>query len=121
MSGTEQPDELHERGQSLWLEIATGRDMDGASGVLLLNACRIADRLDELTEEIGGRLTVTNDKGDEVASPLLTEHRQQLMTLNQILKTLGVGKLPERAAKEASFLDDLQRRRRDRQSAAKAQ
>ena len=113
--------DLGARGLTLWDEVSEGRDLDGASAVLLLNACRIADRLDELTGEIGSRLTVTNDKGDEVASPLLTEHRQQLMTLNQILKSLGVGRLPERAAKEASFLDDLQRRRRDRQSASKAQ
>ena len=115
--------DLGARGLTLWDEVSEGRDLDGASTVLLLNACRVADRLDELTEEISswGKLTATNDKGDEVASPLLTEHRQQLMTLNQILKSLGVGRLPERAAKEASFLDDLQRRRRDRQSASKAQ
>ena len=39
---------LLDAGCKLWVSICSGRELDAASRVLLLNACRIADRLDAL-------------------------------------------------------------------------
>lgn len=110
------PDGLGDSGARMWGGLAEGRALDPAAESLVLNACRVADRLDELTEEIGGRLTVTNDRGDEVANPLITEHRQQLAVLRQVLTTLGVGKLPMSKPAGKSLKDQLAERRAEREA-----
>lgn len=108
------PDGLGETGTRLWERLTTGRDYDPGAEVLITNAARVADRLDELTEQIGGRLTVINDKGDELANPLITEHRQQLAVLRMVLTTLGVGKLSMPKAAGKSLTDQLAERRAER-------
>src|SRR5699024_7507635 len=85
---------LSERGKRLWADLTKGRELDAAQSALLLNMCRLADRLDDLSGAVGDELTVVNDKGDTVANPILTEHRQQLLAFLQVAKTLGVEKLP---------------------------
>lgn len=110
------PDDLGESGTRLWAMLTTGREYDPGAEVLIANAARIADRLDELTAEIGGRLTVTNDKGDECANPLITEHRQQLAVFRAVCTTLGVGKMSAPRPAGKSLQDQLADKRAEREA-----
>ncbi|AGT12610.1 hypothetical protein PBI_WHIRLWIND_3 [Mycobacterium phage Whirlwind] len=112
------PPGLNLAGIDLWLAIAEERELDAPAKVLLLNACRIADRLDQLDKEIDGRLLSYNQRGDEVINPLISEHRQQYTTLANILSKMGLGELPK-AKQEDSRWDELAKKRAER--AAKAQ
>lgn len=108
------PGGLSEGGTALWEGLIKGRTFDAPTAALVLNACRVADRLDELTAEINGDLTVMNDKGDVAANPLITEHRQQLMVLRQVLTTLGLGKLGAVTTKNMGLADQLAAKRAER-------
>ena len=75
---------------------------------MALEACRCADRLEDLNEVIAGRGVLqllrfrTRTEADDerrievVFDDVLAEARQQQMTLKQILQVLGVGKLGEK-------------------------
>ena len=89
------PSGLGLAGIDLWISVTSGCELDAASKVLLLNACRIADRLDQLDSEIDGRLISYNARGDEIINPLISEHRQQYSTLAGILSKMGLGELPK--------------------------
>jgi hypothetical protein len=106
-----------EAGLELWTSISSQRELDAASKVLLINACRIADRLDALDSEIGGRLISYNQRGDEVINPLISEHRQQYATLASILSKMGLGELPKAQAGESKW-DELAKKRAERAKAA---
>ncbi|GAA4391830.1 hypothetical protein GCM10023147_21120 [Tsukamurella soli] len=100
------PASLGPGGRRFWEGIRESRTVPATSYALVLNACRIIDRLDEISEMFDNdelSLTVTNDRGDEVANPLLGELRQQTLALNQILKTLGFGKLEETGSAADTF------------------
>lgn len=105
------PADLGISGSEVWNHLLADRSLDAVHLALVHNCCRIVDRLDELSEEIGGRLVVTNDMGDEVANPLLTEHRQQFLALRQVLKDLGLMELPKNSTKEESPMDKWLRER----------
>lgn len=65
---------------------------------MLIEACRVADRLDALAEaQAGAALTTTNARGDVVASPYLVEARQQQIVLARLLAAL---RLPDDDAGE---------------------
>lgn len=83
------PKGLGVAGRQLWRSIADDYDVEEHERLLLVEACRIADRLDRLAEESNGApLTVTNFKGDEVANPLLVESRQQAIVFARLLASL---------------------------------
>jgi hypothetical protein len=76
-------------GKSLWKSVVDEYELDTHESLLLLQACRTADRLDSMATELAtSPLTLTNFKGDEVAHPLLTESRQQSLTLSRLLASL---------------------------------
>lgn len=100
------PAGLKASGRALWDGVAAVRDIRPEYVSLLLNACRIADRLDELSAG-DLPLTVENARGDEVANPVFTEHRQQLSTLRTVLASLGVDKLPAIEVEEVPFEERL--------------
>lgn len=112
------PSGLGEAGEDLWASITKDRDLDAASKVLLLNACRIADRLDDLDSEIDGRLTSYNQRGDEVINPLISEHRQQYSTLATILSKMGLGELPKPKQADSRW-DELAKKRAERAERAR--
>lgn len=119
MSFKEVPPGLEAGGTELWESIAGERELDAASKHLLVNACRIVDRLDNLDKEIDGRLLSFNARGDEIINPLISEHRQQYTTLANILGKMGLGELPK--PQEAnSREDELAKKRAERAAAAKA-
>lgn len=109
----ELPAGLGDAGSELWTGVTSGRELDAPSKVLLVNACRIADRLDDLVEMIGSRLTVINDQGTETINPLISEHRQQYATLAVILSKMGLGELPKSKSGPSKW-DELARRRQNR-------
>lgn len=101
------PDGLQERGAALWK--ALGHELDTPAGALAIEACRTADRLDELASVIEGKgvlnlmsFRLNLDLEDEVGdrhvhikvefSNVLAEARQQGLTLKQLLTTLGIEK-----------------------------
>ena len=76
-------------GKSLWKSVTDEYELDTHESLLLLQACRTADRLDSMATELAtSPLTLTNFRGDEVAHPLLTESRQQSLTLSRLLASL---------------------------------
>lgn len=99
------PDGLQERGTALWE--ALGAELASPRGAIALEACRIADRLDEIDNVIAGkgvlnllrfRLTSQFSEGDERTlnvkvefANVLAEARQQAVSLTALLTKLGLG------------------------------
>lgn len=119
------------RAARLWAEMATDRaKMTPPEVVLLEEACRLADRLDRLDDFLAGRSDVwlrfhaRNEDGSivrVVVDRALTEVRQQQDTFRgmvaDLLKKTGAAKeAPEEP--KGSILDELARRRADRQQEA---
>lgn len=114
-------DGLGEAGQALWDEVTKGRELSVAHKTLLLNACRIADRLDEIDKEIPrSGLTVENHQGTETINPLIPEQRQQLAQLSAILTRMGFRELP-RSGETVSVADRLAQQREKREKRAAGQ
>lgn len=106
-------DALGRSGRELWDAVHDSRDVQPHFKALLLNACRIADRLDEISAELETQpLTVTlyDRKGEainEVAQPLLGEHRQQALALRQILASMGIDKLEKSALSDKTLAEAI--------------
>ena len=101
-------------GAELWNEVSGSRRLSAANRVLLLNMCRIADRLDELTRELSlSPLVVSNNLGSETPNPLLTEHRMQVSTLSQLMQRLGIAEVAKVGAK-VSVRDQMAEKRAQR-------
>ncbi len=87
--GNPVPEGLAASGDKLWRSVADVFELDFHEQLLLLQACRCADRLDRLAEEAaGGSVTVTNFKGDQVAHPAIVESRQQSIVLSRLIASL---------------------------------
>ncbi|WP_154794720.1 hypothetical protein [Occultella kanbiaonis] len=83
------PRGLKKSGKALWASIVDEYDIEEHEALLLLEACRVADRLDALAvAQRGAPLTVSNARGDEVASPYLVESRQQAIVLSRLIASL---------------------------------
>jgi hypothetical protein len=83
------PDGLAQAGQELWLSVVEEWDLDVHEKHLLLQACRTTDRLDAMDKELAtAPMTVENKRGDTVPHPLLTESRQQSLTLSRLLASI---------------------------------
>jgi hypothetical protein len=83
------PDGLHNAGRQLWMSVTNDYDIEEHERLLLIEACRVADRLDAIAAElVGAPLTMTNFKGDPCSNPLLVEARQQGIVLARLLTTL---------------------------------
>lgn len=126
------PDGLGERGRGLWLDL--GEDSSQTpSGALALEACRLADRLDGLDGVIAGKGVLhlmhfrhmfdLDDQDTRVielkVDNALSEARQQQLAFARVLMA-HKQMASDKPAKGVSFLDDLERRRKDRESAASA-
>jgi hypothetical protein len=118
----QRPEGLSENALNLWDALNSGRELAPPHQILVLNICRIADRLDDLAEELAGRpLVVINHQGTETPNPLLTEHRMQLATMSQLLTRMGFKELPK-AGEKVSVADRMaeQRAKREARKAAGA-
>lgn len=76
-------------GRRLWRAVVADYELDVHEEILLLQACRTCDRLDELaTEAANNDITVINTKGDRIAHPAIVESRQQSIVLSRLLASL---------------------------------
>lgn len=104
------PDSLSVRGTRLWTQITDDQLLDPVQLVILEEACRTADRLDELDRIIHGkgvlelmRFRVCDDEGSIVEvkfDNVLSEARQQQNVMKQLLVSLRLpdaqtGKRPQ--------------------------
>ncbi len=133
-STTEIPDPpvgLLKRGSALWAALAPARAGDPGALVLLAEACRVADRCERLDALLRGRnrewmRLVVDDRRPRTfvvhMDGALREARQQQLALRQLLAQLGVGKGDAAPAPETkgSVLDELRRRREERERGAGA-
>lgn len=105
------PSGLHSGGKALWKQIHAETELDPAQTVILKEACRMVDRLDELDSVIHGkgvlnlmqfRLDLGSGDGSEDSpvkvevkfNSVLAEARQQQNILKQLLVSL---RLPDEA------------------------
>src|SRR4051812_6573970 len=87
------PRALGKRGRGLWRDVVSGYELRTDELVLLENACRTVDLIDELEAGMAGQpLVVKGSMGQAREHPLLSETRQQRAYLNRTLAQL---KLPE--------------------------
>lgn len=105
-----QPAKLAAKGRGLWRQIVDGYDLRPDEVRVLEDACREADLIERLEEQLrGADLMVRGSQGQLVASPLVSELRQHRATLTQMLKAL---KLPDTdsQARQKAELDSQQAR-----------
>jgi hypothetical protein len=79
------------RGQNLWTEITEAHDLDPAQSLILEEACRLADRLDQLDTLIGSRGVAA-----ALDERILGEARQMQNVLKQLLVSL---RLPDQSGR----------------------
>ena len=85
----ETPLGLGPSGASLWAAVTSEFALEEHEAVTLREACRTADRLDELDAEMATQpLTVINSKGDETANPRIVEQRQQALAYTRLMASL---------------------------------
>jgi hypothetical protein len=103
---TKMPSGLRVSGRRLWRDCVAEYDFEVHEQLLLLQACRTADRLDSLATEADAHPpTVVNARGEQVAHPAMVEGRQQALTLARLLASL---RLP--AGEEGGVMTRPQRR-----------
>lgn len=89
MTERKTPRGLGTAGKKLWRSIVDEYEIEEHEALLLIEACRVSDRLDALAiAQKSAPLTVTNARGDEVASPYLVESRQQAIVLSRLIASL---------------------------------
>ncbi len=75
-------------GRRLWREVMAVYELEQHELLLLREACRTADVLDELAARVEIEGAVTNSPQGERANPALVEARQQRIALARILAAL---------------------------------
>lgn len=118
------PTGLRDRGRALWISL--GQTVGTPAGELALEACRMADRLEQLDCYLGGRdawldlveKVEGSGRYEIVVDKALDQARQQALAFKQLLADLGVTAVPAAPVEPAkSPLDQLRERRE--QKAAK--
>lgn len=110
------PDGLGPSGLDIFKALTDGRDVTPGHLVLITNAARLADKADELSAAVNGRLTTVNSQGTETINPVVSEFRMVSAALAQLLQRLGVGELPRVRSAEKSIRDQLSERRARREA-----
>lgn len=87
MTAPKAPSSLSASGKRLWSSVLDDYELDVHEELLLLQACRCADYLDELAKATTTP-TIVNTKGETVAHPALVESRQQSITLSRLLASM---------------------------------
>ncbi len=87
-NGPKPPEGLKTAGRRLWREVLTDYDLEQHELLLLREACRVSDRLDELAALVERDGAVVDSPQGERAHPALVESRQQQITLARVLAAL---------------------------------
>lgn len=124
------PAGLAERGSAFWADLTADRSWDAAGLVLVAEACRIVDRLEQLDRLLRRDISEWVVIVDEYASgrkeirleinDALSEARQQQGSLLQVLSKLGLGKSEAKTTGQGSRVDAFSARRPSRLAAAAA-
>ncbi|MFF2551830.1 hypothetical protein ACFVUS_12570 [Nocardia sp. NPDC058058] len=116
-----QVERLAAHGRSVWDAIDAGYKLDASTRVLVLQVCRLVDRLDRLEAALKSNKTWIRIAEESQLGPdavkitvtvdsVLAEARQQSTALMQLLHKLGVGKLEDQLASQGnSFNEQFQR------------
>ncbi|MGO1318006.1 MAG: terminase [Cellulomonadaceae bacterium] len=85
------PDGLKARGKRFWTACISDFDFSSSEVVLLEEACRVLDRLDQLNAAItrDGPM-VAGSQGQQVVNPALTEARGQQLALHKLIAALAL-------------------------------
>lgn len=123
---------LRRGGRDLWDSVRENYDLDPTSEVLLLEACRLKDRLDKFTAALASNSTLWFELKEPeelkdgtvqmqvVVNSMVSEARQAQAALGQTLNKIGVLQQAEKRGSGVSMTDQLQQRREARLAAAKA-
>ncbi|MEO3851743.1 hypothetical protein ABGB09_29645 [Streptomyces sp. B8F3] len=104
------PKGLGAAGRRLWREVAGRYELRPDEVRLLADACREADIIERLEEELAGApLIVKGSMGQSVASPLVSEVRQHRTVLAGLLKSLKLPDAPAQAARRRAYVSEQAR------------
>jgi hypothetical protein len=86
------PKGLGATGRRFWRETLAEFGLAPHEQVILVQCCRVADRLDVIEAELAaaGSLTVTGSTGQPKAHPLLAEWRAQARVLESLSRALSI-------------------------------
>ncbi|MFK0178571.1 hypothetical protein ACIQVR_21620 [Streptomyces xanthochromogenes] len=84
------PEGLGDRGLRLWTDTLADLEMDPDELLLLEEACRLADELDEMGVLLANSAMLSKgSRGQPVANPLIREIRGHRLALSRVLRQLG--------------------------------
>lgn len=85
------PAGLATRGRALWRSVNQRYELDALEAELLLEACRVADRCDQIAAELKGQPLLTSGSvGQPRVNPLLGALEQQQKLLDRLCGSLGI-------------------------------
>jgi hypothetical protein len=91
MSTRRAPSGLGKAGRGLWREVNAEFGLAAHEAAILVQCCRIIDRLDAIEAELAGQpLTVAGSTGQPRAHPLLAEWRHQARVLESLSRALSI-------------------------------
>lgn len=123
---------LKRGGRELWDSVRENYDLSPTSEVLLLEACRLKDRLDRFTAALSSNSTLWFELKEPeelkdgtvqmqvVVNSMVSEARQAQAALGQTLKKIGVLQQAEKRSSGVSIADQLKQKREARLAAARA-
>lgn len=123
------PDFLWSGGRALWDSVRANYDLDPTAEVLLLEACRLKDRLDKFTAALSSSSTLWFELKEPeelmdgtvqmqvVVNSMVSEARQAQAALGQTLNKIGVLQQAERRSEGVSMMDQLKLKREERRRA----
>jgi len=89
--GTRPPAGFGRSGRKLWRDLTADFGLAAHETVILVQVCRVADRLDQIQAELDGApLTVKGSTGQPRAHPLLGEQRAQMRVLESLSRALSI-------------------------------
>ncbi|MFZ2177465.1 MAG: hypothetical protein WAW17_26245 [Rhodococcus sp. (in: high G+C Gram-positive bacteria)] len=89
-STSKYPERFGSSGRELWADIEGKFALSTPEKLILKQACRAADRLDEIQTEMNGQALVVQGKVQPVANPLMVEFRLQAQLLTKLIASLRI-------------------------------
>lgn len=122
---------LGDSGKKLWRDIKSAYELDPVGDILLMEACRMKDRLDRLAGALSSSSSFWFELGDPietadgevqvqvVVNNIIAETRQLQAAMAINLGKIGVLKPAKAISESSSIMDQLQAKRAARREAAK--
>lgn len=122
---------LRDSGKKLWRDIKSAYELDPVGDILLMEACRMKDRLDRLAGALSSSSSLWFELGDPietadgevqiqvVVNNMIAEARQLQAAMAINLGKIGVLKPAKSISESSSIMDQLQAKRAARREAAK--